>query len=420
MARKKTVLKSFDYRHCDSFAAYLGDMAKKGWHFKQWGAGLVFEQGEPEDAVYAVEIFSEGSEYDTRPEPKTQEFGEYCEAAGWKLIDAKRKFCIFKRTRPDALPILTDEERLDNIFKSYRKDVWYRLILAAVWVFTQASQFSMNFGVRIFSTGSLLIAGLWCILFIMAAFNCAQLYIWRHRSRKQIAAGEKLKLEKKPSSNWYSNLYLFFYLGFLVMLILTGGTTEVIFILIFLSLMTLMAFLIAKFRPDAVTNQVIQVVASIILVFGFMGFSIVSMLTDSEDEIVEPPLTYSDFGLDYGSYEVNYSDYIENRLGSHAHSNLSYLGDDSGREYLYYDIYRSEHTWILDKLWEEETYGKVNEIRTDCTESWGAVLAFRNNAGDYLVRYEDAILVLCLSHEEELTQAQIAAVLSTLDLAGDR
>ena len=420
MAKTKTVLKSFDYRHCDSFAAYLGDMAKKGWHFKQWGAGLIFEKGEPEDAVYAVEIFSGGSEYDTRPEPNTKEFAEYCEAAGWKLVDARRKFCVFKRIRPDALPIMTDEERLDNIFKANRKDVWYRLFMGAWFTFMQISSLNMNFGIRIFSTGALMITALWTILFILAAVNCAQLYIWRHRSRKLLAEGGKLKLEKKPGSNWYSNLYLFFYLGFLAMLMLTEGTQWTLPVLVFIVCLVLMAYLIAKFRPDAVTNQVIQIVVSMLLFVGVLTWSIVTIAMDSEEEMPEPPLYYSDLGIDYGEYEVNYSDYIENALGSHTYSNLSYPRSGHDREYLYYDVYRSDSDWILDKLWEEETEGKANEIRTDCTADWGAELAFRNNNGDYLVRYDDAILVLCLSHEEELTPEQIDTVLSILELAGDR
>ena len=47
-AARKTVLKGFDYMHCDDFALYLGKMAAKGWHFREWGIGLKFEKGEPE------------------------------------------------------------------------------------------------------------------------------------------------------------------------------------------------------------------------------------------------------------------------------------------------------------------------------------------------------------------------------------
>ena len=75
----KTTFKAFDYMHCDDFARYLSEMAAKGWHFKEWGAGLKFEKGEPAQVKYAVEVFTKASENDLRPEPNTQEFAEYCE-----------------------------------------------------------------------------------------------------------------------------------------------------------------------------------------------------------------------------------------------------------------------------------------------------------------------------------------------------
>ena len=116
-AKCKTVLKGFTYMHCDDFAKYLSNMAAKGWHFKEWGAGVKFEKGEPEEAVYAVEVFTKASENDLRPEPNTQEFAEYCEAAGRKFIDAKQKYCIFKKVDENALELFTPEERVTNAFK---------------------------------------------------------------------------------------------------------------------------------------------------------------------------------------------------------------------------------------------------------------------------------------------------------------
>ena len=120
---RKTVYKGFSYLQCDDFAAYLGRMAEQGWHFREWKAGLVFEKGEPEKVEYAVEVFIDGSEYDTRPEVHTKEFAAYCEAAGWQMVDAKRKFVIFRKTRPDAVEIMTPRERLDNIAAEEKKDI---------------------------------------------------------------------------------------------------------------------------------------------------------------------------------------------------------------------------------------------------------------------------------------------------------
>ena len=112
--KKKTVLKGFDYMHCDDFAQYLEGMAAKGWHFREWGVGLKFEKGEPEEATYAVEVFTKASENDLRPTPDTEEFADYCEAAGWKFIDAKQKFCIFKKIEDDAAELFMPEERVAN------------------------------------------------------------------------------------------------------------------------------------------------------------------------------------------------------------------------------------------------------------------------------------------------------------------
>ena len=57
----KTVHRSFNYLHCDDFAQYLESMAAKGWHLDSWGAGLKFRRGEPEQATYAVEVFTDAS-----------------------------------------------------------------------------------------------------------------------------------------------------------------------------------------------------------------------------------------------------------------------------------------------------------------------------------------------------------------------
>ena len=39
---------------------------------------MVFEKEEPQNLEYAVEVFPEGNENDTKPEPETEEFAVYC------------------------------------------------------------------------------------------------------------------------------------------------------------------------------------------------------------------------------------------------------------------------------------------------------------------------------------------------------
>lgn len=63
----KRVFRDFRYLECSAFADYLHEMSLKGWHFTSWKFGLIFEKGEPEDIVYAVEVFPKGRENDSQP-----------------------------------------------------------------------------------------------------------------------------------------------------------------------------------------------------------------------------------------------------------------------------------------------------------------------------------------------------------------
>ena len=74
--RTRRVFKDFGYLECDAFAEYLHGMSMKGWHFREWRLGLVFEKGEPEDVCYCVEVFPKGSEMDTKPEEPAEEYAD--------------------------------------------------------------------------------------------------------------------------------------------------------------------------------------------------------------------------------------------------------------------------------------------------------------------------------------------------------
>jgi len=86
-------------------------------------------------------------------------------------------------------------------------------------------------------------------------------------------------------------------------------------------------------------------------------------------------------------------------------------------ESIYYNVYRTKHDWILDKIWKEELEEKkYNEELTECTKNWGAEKAFRNTMGIYYVRYENAILVFSDVKDIYLTADQIDIIREKLDL----
>ncbi len=410
----KTVRKGFHYRSCDDFAAYLNHMARQGWHFKQWRAGLVFEQGKPENAVYCVEVLSEGSEYDTRPEPHTEEFAEYCEAAGWKLMDARRKFVVFKRLREDAVPIMTDEERFENIAKAESPDIWRTFSLPLAWCGMKLFEFHSSFAYRIFSNVDLFFVLFWAVLLLLEVLHCAEFLCWKFRCRRRLREEKPLffgRGRESFSGKWYSILRDGLLIAALGFFFLMGQRVMVWILLGIAAAMWLLGYLIARFRPDADTNAAIQVLFSGVLIFFLLASSPFLDQTGNLGfyEKIEPPLTYADIGINLELTEIRYSREQESIFGNKRYANLDY-GDD----YLFYSIYHTEYAWVMDRLWAEETKGKANETREYCTDAWDAAEAFRNGGGNYLVRYEDALWVISLSLEEPLTQEQINRVIAVL------
>lgn len=415
----KTVRKSFGYQQCDDFAAYLNDMASKGWHFKEWGAGLVFERGEPEKAGYAVEVFIHGTEYDTRPEPHTKEFAEYCEAAGWQLVDAKRKFCIFKKKSPDAVPILTPEERLENTAKAMVADIWRRVVLSASWTFLQWFKlFGTAFINRIFSNELLIITGGWTILFVASVCSCIQFYLWKFISARKIRNGERVYFGRRNRkfaliSDWYSWLSSGLVILLMANLMLSGRTDLVITYAVIFGAVILLGYFIAKFRPESDTNQIIQIGFSAVLVVGVMFFSVMMSAVNDERNVSTDhvPVTCEDLGIEAGELEDVTVDGSGSVFGYASRYWLEYEEDT-----ISYQVYETQHQWILDRIWEECLDGRYNEDKTACTEAWNADLAYRNNLGTYYVRYEDAIIIFSGGEDIYLTPEQIEIISSSLNI----
>lgn len=414
---RKVVRKGFDYLHCDDFAAFLEDMAAKGWHFQEWGAGLVFEKGEPRKDIYCVEVFSEASEYDTRPEVHTQEFAEYCEAAGWHLVDAKRKFCIFRKVRPDAVEILTPQERLHNIAKEEKKEIWRKVGLCSWMAVLQLLQFTgSSFVNRIFSNYSLLIDAMWIVLGLTELGRCIHFYLWKHNSEKKIAQGKAVVFRKGKSlfsflSGWYGWITSSVVLLYCIAILLTGQYYLLAYMGGILAPIILMAWLIAKFRPDAVTNQIIQTVVPMLLFVVVMTVSVGVMFTDEDEPVLveDIPLLYADIGGEAGTLEDVTLDSSSSIFGSAMRCWLYY--EDT---HIYYQVYETEHQWILDKMWDDEMERAYNQNGTDCADLWEAEAAVCTLPGRYRVRYKDAILFLNLPEDVELTKFQADIIRSTL------
>ena len=418
-ARTKTVLKGFDYMHCDDFAKYLMNMAAKGWHFKEWSIGLKFEKGEPEDVTYAVEVFTKASENDMRPEPHTQEFAEYCEVAGWKLIDAKQKFCIFKKVDENALELFTPEERVNNSLKGMLSGAAILLlVLYGINALLQWMNVFSFFKDQIFSNTLFFNLGIWTVMFIGQLSSMIYAYFKCRKMKKAIAKGESIYIGINKDGKFHIGMRDV-YVAILIVLLLSYlfmiGQKELVLLNVFIIVATLVfAFVIAKIRPENNTNVIIQMVFSVVLMLTIMVSVVGIFSAEREHEMTkdEVPLLISDY-REFHEEIDDISYYHErNLLGS---SDIYFIyGEEKS---IHYKVYRSEYTKILDKIWEEEVYGReYNEGAVDGARDWKAEQAFRNKIGTYYVRYENIILVFNDYEDVYLSVEQINIIRDKLDL----
>ena len=419
-AKRKTVLKGFDYMHCDDFAKYLSDMAAKGWHFVEWGAGLKFEKGEPEQAVYAVEVFQKASENDMRPEPNTQEFAEYCEAAGWKFLDAKQKFCIFKKIDPSAIELYTPEERVNNAMKStFSGSAIILLVLYGLNSVLRWSSLATAFERNIFSGSFFFQIAIWTVMFIGQFLMLLSAFYKSRRLKKKVHRGEKIYIGNRQDGKYHVNIRDI-YIGILILMLMyyfyiLDRMDMIIFnILLVVGILTFFAIL-NKMRPERDTGIAIQLTFVTVLILFIIGGNWFIFSKDMEDKVSkdEPLLIPADYRE--CDYEVDHTSYNgdENFLGSVDR----YIVNNSADDYILYYIYRSEYAWILDKIWKVEIADEeANKEVVDCTLAWDAQKAIRNSYGTYNIRYENAILIFRDDKDVYLSEKQIDSILDKLEL----
>lgn len=416
---KKTVFKTFDYMHCDDFARYLEKMAAKGWHFKEWGVGLIFEKGEPKQITYSVEVFTKAKESDLRAEPETREFAKHCEAAGWKLIDAKQKFCIFQKADENAVDILTPEERVKNSFKASFSVS--QILVLILYGMNAVLQFGNTFGswfyYNIFSGLSFFNVSVWSILFLTQFIKAIYAITARYKLIKLIKNGQEIYIgsNKDGKKIWNVNTFsmMFVMILFLLMLVMLEDTALVIFYVVIFVGVLAFSMILAKVRPEAEVNMAIQI--TFVIVYCFLIILIPVMIFsnkgENENQVEKVPLQITDYRQGSDILKDVTISCDKNMLGSRESYFLS-----GKEENLHYAIYRSKYDWILNRIWEDELEKEYNKSNMDYTQEWEAETAFRNEMGDYYVRYEDVILILGEYEDVYLVSEQILIIRDKLEL----
>lgn len=328
---KKTIYKNFDYTQCNEFAAFLSDMAAQGWHFKEWSLGLVFEKGEPQQVEYAVEIFIHGKEEDLRPGSQTEEFADYCEAAGWEFVDAKRKFCIFKKIREDAVDIVTPEERIENIKNAEVSRINSRG-LVHIWIIIHTlTQAGTHITTWAFNGMEHIVVLTLFVSFIFSLYETMRVKRWAKRQQQGLLEGRELIPLKmgKVLRIVVGSLVAVSFVGYCIL------KKSYIGLLVFVAItvcLVLLDIFVKKYRPSRDSHTLIA--AGVFL--GTIAIFAVAFTVISESDLAKMIYQNSIDRSIFGTREVGYYEYSNSQI-------------------IEYRKYCSDVEWLMDKVWEKET-----------------------------------------------------------------
>lgn len=379
---------NFCYTERGAFAEYLHKMSLKGWHFAGWKWGMVFEQGEPEDIVYDVEIFSEAGEKDLRPEEETEEYAEYCRAAGWEFVDANRKFCVFRKVSDYAVPIVTETERVEEIWKAEGKRMLIPAIIFGI--------FAVDYLVTAVKTGieNWLFSDLHLfILFLLPAYFLGYVlqYIfalkWYLTGKKRISSGKPVKYGLRIGYRIW-NAFVNIALAVLIVWVYYLGLHKIavialIAVLFFGGLQAAENY----FRPRRKNGRKIRRI-------GWGSYIVFSL-----------------FLLIFLPENTSYNEPDQSILGSMEEGSFV-LAEETGDkdvQFSYY-LYQTDHPWVADVVWSSQK-------REDADMGWSSEgnLRIYRAVGQRTIRCKDAVLVLQYK-SDELTDEQLHAALSRLGL----
>lgn len=414
--RFKRIFKYYRYIESDAFAQYLHEMSLKGWHFKEWKFWLEFEKGESQDIEYAVEVFPKGSEMDVKPGMDAEEYAEYCRAAGWELVDGRRRFCIFRKISEITLPIVTEEERFSNICRAEWRWCLLSLLTTGVVYGTSAVRFTGSaFVIMLFSNAILFTLLTLALLPVYEVLQCIGMAVW------QVKAWRKIRRGQRPVYGKRREMYVLYAIMILMLARLTfvwgseGTAGSAVVLWIWIGIIMAVLAGLWFYRPSRRENWVLQLVAGLgigIILFGGLSASLTGGSMDREEMLSAAqklPLVLTDYSRTDEEITFSYYEERSSILGTMLSGTIEYGyppeeggGAFEEQERLSYTVYRTDIPWLLDQVWQEEIkagnleeYDWVVEAGKGY-EKWGAEQVLRREWEDnsLYVRYEDAVLNL--------------------------
>jgi hypothetical protein len=172
-----------------------------------------------------------------------------------------------------------------------------------------------------------------------------------------------------------------------------------------------MAFVIARLRPDAVIHQIIQIVVAVFLMIAILIVPITMFATDEtvDVETAQIPLYYDDIDGEVGRLEKADFHQRSSIFGSAMSCWLEYEEDS-----VTYYVYKSDHPWVIDKIWQEQVMDNPHLTEEDVTDLWNAELAYQTGNYRYSVKYPNAVIIISFAKDMVLTSEKVDTICSAL------
>ncbi|MCR4640542.1 MAG: DUF2812 domain-containing protein [Lachnospiraceae bacterium] len=188
------------YDNLGATKAYLESMAKEGWMLEKISGNtqFIFRECEPADVRFAVEIFVDGSMFDTYTIDSNLEFIEYCKKAGWDFICSSGKIDIFCTEDPDVPEIESDERmKLQTIKKACRPmRVLYPIIISVLGGISLGYSLTVNLNLTESSILHFSTLMLWLFVETLTLANLIAYLGWVVKANACVNAGGRIPERK--------------------------------------------------------------------------------------------------------------------------------------------------------------------------------------------------------------------------------
>ena len=407
-----------------AMARHLEKRAEQGWLLERadnWW--LRYRRAEPTGVRYAVAFFPEATIFDAAPVEGQETYYDYCRAAGWEYVCSYGSIQYFRNSRPDPVPIETDEAlKLKTLRRVMLRTVvlmnmvW--LLLAVSWCFNLISSFRWSPLSMVSQYSALGLAVITAAFLLHSLLELLRVGVWYLRSRWSVKRGGACARIRGSLQAAGDFSVLAIMLAGLGASSVGQGWGYLVFVLVysvgFLLLLVVLRALLRHFKRLQFSNTAslvgsiaASVVLSIAFVAGMNAFdrSLEASLPPEwpkEVSAEELPLTLEDLG--YAVTEADRCEYLHQGSGRTPWAAFGnwYQGaeaPDSELPFLNYQIADISWDWLRELCWDTimrgPKYGnhQLSGYTPIDPAPWGADAAARRNRTQVLLYGERIVLV---------------------------